>query len=176
MRQRNLDNIEGATEMSKEALTLGNVKTYFEYLPESGDLRWTHNAPAKVRGKLCQAKNSTGHKYVKFQGRNYYVHRIAWLYTHGEWPNSVDHINGNPADNRISNLRSVDHATNIQNERKARANNQSGLLGVSLNGKNYKAEIRVDGVKINLGTFENPQLAHEAYIVAKRQMHEGNTL
>jgi hypothetical protein len=63
----------------REALTAENVKTYFEYVPKTGDLRWTEKAPVKVRGKSCQTKNSTGHKYVKFKGKNYYNHRIAWL-------------------------------------------------------------------------------------------------
>lgn len=159
-----------------EALTSENVKTYFEYVPETGDLRWTDNAPVKVRGKSCQTKNSTGHKYVKFKGKNYYNHRIAWLYVYGEWPISIDHINGDPADNRFVNLRGVDHKTNMQNERKARSNNKTGLLGVSPNGQNYRAEIRVDGKKINLGTFKKPEVAHQAYLVAKRQMHKGATL
>lgn len=159
-----------------EALTAENVKTYFEYVPETGDLRWTDKAPVKVRGKSCQTKNSTGHKYVKFKGRNYYNHRIAWLYVYGEWPDSIDHINGDPSDNRFVNLRGVDHKTNMQNERKARSNNKTGLLGVSPNGQKYRAEIRVDGKKINLGTFEKPEMAHQAYLVAKRQMHKGATL
>lgn len=159
-----------------EALNAENVKTYFEYAPETGELRWTNNAPVKVRGKSCQTKNSTGHIYVKFQGKNYYSHRIAWLFVHGKWPDSVDHINGNPADNRLINLRCVDHKTNMQNERKARSSNKTRMLGVSPNGRRYRAEIRVDGKKINLGTFDSPEVAHEAYLVAKRQMHKGATL
>ena len=160
----------------KEALTAENVKTYFEYAPETGDLRWTNKAAVKVRGKLCETKNNTGHKYVKFKGKNYYNHRISWLHVYGEWPDSIDHINGNPADNRLINLRSVSHQINIQNERKARSNNKTGMLGVSPNGQKYRAEIYVDGKKINLGTFEQPEMAYQAYLFAKRQMHKGATL
>ena len=162
--------------MTQEALTAENVKTYFLYTAETGDLRWTEKAPVKVRGKLCLAKNNTGHKYIKFQGKNYYAHRIAWLYVYGEWPDSIDHVNGDSADNRLVNLRSVDHQTNMQNERKARSNNKTGMLGVSPNGRKYRAEIRVNGKKINLGTFEQPKMAYQAYLVAKRQMHKGATL
>ena len=160
----------------RQALTSDNVKTYFEYVPETGDLRWTDKAPVKVRGKSCQTLNATGHKYVKFQGKNYYNHRIAWLYVYGKWPELIDHINGDPTDNRFINLREVDHQTNIQNERKARANNKTGMLGVSPNGKKDRAEIRFNGKKVNLGTFEKPEVAHQAYLIAKRQMHKGTTL
>ena len=159
-----------------EALNAENVKTYFEYVPETGELWWSHKAPVKVRGKLCGTKNSTGHKFVRLKRKNYYVHRIIWLYFHGVWPDSIDHINGDSGDNRIDNLRNVDHQTNMQNERKARSNNKTGLLGVSPNGQKYRAEIRFDGKKINLGTFKQPEMAHQAYLVAKRQMHKGATL
>jgi hypothetical protein len=64
----------------------------------------------------------------------------------------------------------------MQNQRRARSDSSTGLLGVSKNGSGWRAEIRVDGKKINLGTHKTPELAHLAYVNAKRKHHEGCTL
>ncbi|MFX4377260.1 HNH endonuclease, partial [Acinetobacter baumannii] len=41
---------------------------------------------------------------------------MAWLYVHGVHPTGqIDHIDGDPLNNRISNLRDVSHAVNQQN-------------------------------------------------------------
>lgn len=71
----------------------------------------------------------------------------------------VDHINGNPSDNRKSNLRIVSHLENMQNK-KIYKNNTSGTTGVSQlhNGK-WKARIMVNGNEMWLGTFETKEEA-----------------
>ena len=76
----------------------------------------------------------------------------------------VDHINGNPLDNRKSNLRIVSHQQNCFN-RKISRNNSTGYKGVSLyrpNGK-YKAFIKVNYKQIHLGYFTTPEDAADAY-------------
>lgn len=147
------------------------------YDSKTGVFTWTNEAPKKVAGKLANAKDKLGYVCLKIDGVMYKAHRLAWLFVHGVMPSGhIDHINGDPSDNRIVNLRDVSHAINIQNERKARSNNKSGLLGVSPNGCKWRSEIRVCGKKINLGTYVTPQEAHQAYLKAKREMHEGATL
>lgn len=107
------------------------------------------------------------------------AHRLAWLYVHGRWPDGlIDHKNGDRADNRFDNLRDVAHRVNMQNLRKAFVSSKTGLLGASpLKDGRFGAFIKRDGKSKNLGTFDTPELAHAAYVAAKRVIHhEGNTL
>lgn len=124
--------------------------------------------------------NHNGYIRMMVDGQRHQSHRLAWLYMHGEFPSQfIDHINGNRADNRIENLRDVNREMNIQNQRRARADNASTeLLGASLHKATgrYIAQISKGGKKIHLGTFDTPDQAHSAYIEEKRKIHEGNTL
>lgn len=76
----------------------------------------------------------------------------------------VDHINGNPLDNRRSNLRVCTKPENIQNYSKPR-HNTSGYLGVSLHKRSQKwqANIRIEGKQTYLGEFESKEDAARAY-------------
>jgi len=65
---------------------------------------------------------------------------------------------------------------NLQNIRRARSDNRSGLLGVARDKTGFRAVIKVAGKQKYLGTFPTPELAHSAYLSAKRLLHEGNTL
>jgi hypothetical protein len=77
----------------------------------------------------------------------------------------VDHINGDPRDNRRSNLRFVTKAQNQMNRTSVAAS--SGFKGVVRNKKGWAASInkRANGVKTryHLGTFKTPEEAAKAY-------------
>jgi len=77
----------------------------------------------------------------------------------------VDHVNGNGLDNRRENLRPADDSKNAMN-RRMRSDNTSGFKGVSRHRLKWRAEIRVSGQLINLGTFATPQEAARAYDAA----------
>ena len=90
----------------------------------------------------------------------------------------IDHVNGNKHDNRICNLRQVSSRENVQNQRRAHVSNKSsGLLGVTVkaNGK-CQARIFVGGKNLYLGSFDDAESAHEAYLVAKRKFHPSCTI
>lgn len=73
----------------------------------------------------------------------------------------VDHINGNPSDNRKSNLRVVTQAKNMQN-RKTNVNNTSGVTGVSFKNGYWTARIMANKKEIFLGIFDNKDDAIKA--------------
>lgn len=102
--------------------------------------------------------------------KNKPFHRILM----GFPPCDVDHVNNNGLDNRKLNLRLATRSQNAFNT-KIKSSNTSGYKGVSfckLTGK-WVARIRLDGTYKNLGRFDTPEKAHEAYcIVGKQHLQE----
>jgi hypothetical protein len=85
----------------------------------------------------------------------------------------VDHINGNRADNRKSNLRLCSHQQNLQ-ARPRFKNNSSGFRGVNYEKKglkHWRARIELNGKKIDLGLYIDPRDAAIAYNNAARIIH-----
>lgn len=161
-------------------LTQSRLKELFTYDADAGIFtRITKSAVNSIVGSTPGCAHR-GYVRMMVDGKRHQAHRLAWLYMTGEFPSDfIDHINGNRSDNRFVNLRDVDRCMNIQNQRVARKDNLStGLLGASFHkasGK-YIAQISLGGKKKNLGCFDTPQEAHSAYLVAKRELHTGNTL
>jgi len=159
-------------------MTQEELKRLLHYEPATGQFTWlvrlSNRAPV---GKRAGSPDTRGYLQIGIAGKDYKLHRLAWLYMTGELPSmDIDHINGIPGDNRWSNLRHVTHAVNGQNSRAARSNNSTGFLGVIPYGKRFRAAITLDGWPRHLGYFDDPASAHQAYVAAKRQIHEGNTL
>ena len=130
-------------------------------------------------GMVAGCADRHGHLLCHLDGKRYSMHRLAWLYMTGSFPDGeIDHISGEKSDNRFSNLRDVNRATNMQNIVRASSNNKTGLLGVVANKKlgNFMARIRVDGRNMHLGTFKTADDAHIAYLNAKRKFHNGCTI
>jgi len=94
----------------------------------------------------------------------------------------IDHIDGNPSNNNIYNIREASDGQNHQNLKKHKKHNKSGFLGVetlcngNLRKNPYSSRIRLNGVAKYLGMFKTPEEAHEAYLKAKREIHPFNTL
>jgi hypothetical protein len=157
------------------SLTFALAKEFFHYCPTTGELRWLKSRNNRCRvGERAGTLNVNGVWQLCFDHKTYFQHRIAWLYMTGDWPKQViDHIDGDPSNNRWANLRDVSQSVNRQNLKRAAANNVSGLLGVfPLYGKWY-CSIKLMGVNVRTGPFESAQLAHNEYLETKRLWHEG---
>ena len=161
-------------------VTVDRLKELFSYNPETGlftrIVRTSNNS--KI-GDIVGTKNTTGYLQISIDWRLYSVARLAWLYMTGKWPEEeIDHINGIRNDNRFSNLREADRTLNNQNRRNAGEINKLGFLGVSLHKRDQKitAQIKINGKTKWLGYYKTPELAHAAYLSAKRQYHEGCTI
>lgn len=145
----------------------------FTYDPDSGVIRWKKSLSPKTREGFIAGCASKGRILISIRGKNHQAGRVAWLIHNGEIPDGlhVDHINGNPLDNRATNLRLVTASENMQNQRRAQSRSKTGLLGVSQKRGKFRAMIEKAGRKYEFGGIETAELAHEVYLLAKDILH-----
>lgn len=142
------------------------ITDVLRYDPDTGKLFWTVSPSRKVKigsEAGCQCKTN---KLVQvlYRGKQYRAHRLAWEIYYGSEPDGeIDHINGNPADNRIQNLRCVSHGENQRNM-KVSKRSKTGIPGVRQT-KSGKYQVTVQDQRI--GTFDDLNTA-----VQMRQMFE----
>jgi hypothetical protein len=118
-----------------------------------------------------------GYVLASVDYKNYKLHRLIWLWHFGSFPEAhIDHIDGNPSNNKIENLRQATDAQNMQNQRKARVTNKLGCQGVYKVNKKFRAVLTTNGNNKHLGYFDTPEDAHNAYVLEKRKVHEFSTI
>lgn len=153
-------------------LPIAYIASQLKYEPDTGKLYWQVTRNRIVAGQEAGSRH-LGYIRVKMKGRNYAAHRIAWALTFGDWPSKeIDHIDGDRANNRISNLREATHSQNIQNCI-LRNSNKYGLRGIYKQtcAKGWGATISVNGQRKYLGTFSSAEEAHAAYLDAVIKFH-----
>lgn len=152
------------------ALTVERLRELLDYDPETGVFRWKERPEHCSRDKSWNTKwcgqvagtlsKANGYIIISIGKRNFYSHRLAWLFVHGEWPRLLDHRNRIKSDNRLKNLREATVSQNAQNT-PLKSNNTSGYRGVSFFKKNstWAAQVNSFGKHIHLGYFKTPQEA-----------------
>jgi hypothetical protein len=126
--------------------------------------------------KLRQLSAKTGHKSIALclngKVRRFFVHVLVARAFIGPKPDGnivVDHIDRNPANNNLSNLRYISHSHNLANSSKSRG--VSGVRGVyrTRHGR-WRASIKLNKREIRLGIFEDLNEAREARYKAEREL------
>jgi hypothetical protein len=132
--QENISHKENPKKLTQERL-----KKLLHYDPETGvftrKISTTSNAQrGNIAGTICK----NGYAQAGVEGKRYYLHRLAWLYMYGYLPeNEIDHIDRNPLNNRINNLREVSRSCNAKNV-SPMSNCKTGIPGVFFNKKTKK--------------------------------------
>jgi hypothetical protein len=132
--------------------------------PGTGKLYWRADAPLVRKNwntrfggrEAFTAIRNTGYRHGRIDDVCYQAHRVIWALHYGADPvGHLDHIDHDKLNNRIENLRIVNHQENHRNTSRRR-NNTSGHMGVSwfAAGNKWSAYIMVDRKKKHLGYFD----------------------
>lgn len=143
----------------------------FQY--KDGNLYWKISKQGIRKDRLAGSSDKKGYVRVFIDKKPYLAHRIIFAMHHGYVSNHIDHIDGNPANNNIDNLREATWTQNNQNS-KLRVTNTSGSKGVCWDTKvnKWKVRIRFNNTRRTIGYFDDLELAD---LVAKeaREKHHG---
>jgi len=158
--------------------SLRDLHDYLHYSPSTGAITWKRRPCTWMqpwpKGEQGPEAGSLSPKarLIGFRGVSFKAHRLAWALHYGVWPTKcIDHINGDPHDNRICNLRECSVKENLGNTRLSK-NNTSGFKGVYLRKDTgrWAALIKHNRKKISLGCYPTAELAAAAYDKAAKEI------
>lgn len=136
------------------------IKKLLEY--RDGKLYWKVQRGRCVVGSEAGAIAVNGRVYVQLDGKKHLAHRIVWIMHNETCPEFLDHIDGNPLNNCIENLRPATKAQNAMN-RVVKSDNKLGVKGVCKRKNKYAAQIYAEGKNIFIGLYDSVSEAAEAY-------------
>ena len=147
-----------------------------DYRPETGEFFWKHRRleffpseriangwNTRYSGKPIKSKDGNGYIRISINGEFCPAHVAAWFIFYRQRPSMmVDHVNRNITDNRICNLRLLDHRGNAINSNSKQIS-ASGFRGVYKSRRRWIAKISINGINQYLGSFESKDAARDAY-------------
>ena len=138
------------------------LKELFDY--SEGNLIWRVNKGRSKKGSIAGSKDSKGYLQVKLNQKPYRLHRLIWLWHEKELPEQIDHIDRNPLNNKIENLRKATASMNQWNTKKA-----DGGVSFHKASNKWRARIKIHNKEIYLGVFEDFEQARQVREEAARK-------
>lgn len=138
------------------------LKRLVHYDPLTGFFTWLSPTNRGVKtGSRAGTVNGSGYRQIGINGKIYKEHRLAWLYVYGEFPDKdIDHLDRNPLNNSINNLRLAERSENQYNRSKP-SGGKNPEKGVRLDPKNGKWRVCGSRNKkpVWLGYYDDLELA-----------------
>lgn len=170
------------TSASPRLRILEEVLSVLDINVETGEVRWARTINSRaIKGRIAGTSTPEGYRKLCYRYRPYLVHRLIWAKAHGveSVPQHLDHIDGDPSNNALSNLRPATQAQNNINVPARRvyagepcASKLKGVSRYSANGwSKWRARIRVEGREHSLGYFDTEEEAAEAYRGAAKRFY-----
>lgn len=157
------------------AIDLAWQKVFDLWEYKDGELYWRvkcgRGVSVKRPGDKVNTKpDSLGYCYVTWKRKHYAIHRIVFLLTHNWLPDCIDHIDGNPSNNRAENLRA---ATRLQNQfnRRTNTNTKTGIKNVTPHQGKWQVRFSVKGKTKHYGCFEDIELAELVACEVRDMLH-----
>lgn len=155
-----------------KALTQDYLKELFDY--SDGNLVWKNRVGNKsyLNGQIAGTLKSSGYWQIRLNGKSELAHRLIYLFHHGYLPNRIDHVDGNPSNNAIDNLRECSTVENARNSKLA-SNNKTGIKGVFWCNtyKKWMARVWANGRFVVNRTFHDIELAEFVAQEAREKYH-----
>jgi hypothetical protein len=116
--------------------------------------------------------NQDGYVYIGYNRRYLSAHRVVFLLNNGYLPEIVDHADGNPSNNAISNLRAATKSTNAMNK-PVRADSKSGIKNVTWykRARKWVVSLSINKKRKTIGYFADIELAELVATEARNKYH-----
>tara|TARA_R110000772_G_scaffold7665_2_gene25848 strand:+ start:4158 stop:4649 length:492 start_codon:yes stop_codon:yes gene_type:complete len=156
--------------MSNE-LSADLLHELFEYV-DGTLVRKVTVGPRGKAGMTVGGSNGNGYMKVQINGKFYQNHRLIFLMHHGYLPKQVDHIDNDPLNNRIENLREASRAENSWNAGVS-STNTSGYKGVGFFKQTGRWRVRVKqhGKTHHGGLYDTAEEANEVAMALREELH-----
>jgi hypothetical protein len=165
-------------------LSIEELSQWLSYNPNNGEITWNRppssgkGSAKRISGKIAGRLATNGYMTVMICGVNYDWHRLAWALTYGQWPkHTIDHIDKNKRNNRITNLRDVTQELQQRNRADLNINNTTGYAGVRFrkDTNKFSAFVMLNYKHVTIGcynTAEEASAARKNYILINNLGYE----
>jgi|LakMenE18May11ns_1017448.scaffolds.fasta_scaffold9432827_1 hypothetical protein len=157
--------------MADQILTQEKLHQLFDY--KNGELFWKiRNSYSVQIGDKAGCLNTNGYYRVRINKKMYGVHRIIFAWHYGYFPKQIDHIDRNPSNNKIENLREANPSQNMGNSvYKAGISGKKNVLWRK-NRQKWVVQIKFRGKNIVKGSFNTVEEAEQYAINLREKLHQ----
>lgn len=155
-----------------KTIPIETLRQLLDYNPDTGEIFWKprplemFSAPRFQRRWNTRYAGGKAFTFTRKTERTAYLvgcifhrvmqaHRVIWALLYGKWPDQIDHIDHNGANNRIENLRDVGQSENMKNQ-PLHKRNTTGTAGVCWHKvcRKWAVQITVGNKHLHLGVFD----------------------